>query len=308
MIKLLVDFNTGCSDYAIASSLTLLYNIFKIICVIVPIILILFASIDMTKLVFNPDPKKGITINGIFKKVIATIIIFIVPNLINIIVNFYSIGTNSNANYSIAACFNNSKTSAKAIEKAVYKEGAGTEKGTGLSGMYGDLSALKKYQSNNGSSGAASEGAQKLISIAEKEIGNSESNKGYLKYNNYFHASPSDAWCAMFVSWCANEAGYIESGIIPKYASCSVGVEWFRNKNAFHTEGSGYTPQPGDIVFFGPGGGSHTGIVVSSDANNVYTIEGNTGNDSHTNTSDMVSERTRPRATGYVYGYGTPAY
>ena len=56
----------------------------------------------------------------------------------------------------------------------------------------------------------------------------------------------------------------------------------------------------GDIVFFGPNGGTHTGIVVKSDANNVYTIEGNT--------SDMVAERTRPRATGYVYGYGTPAY
>ena len=75
------------------------------------------------------------------------------------------------------------------------------------------------------------------------------------------------------------------------------GVSWFQNKNAFHKEGSGYTPQPGDIVFFGPNGGSHTGIVVKSDANNVYTIEGNT--------SDRVAERTRPRATGYVYGYGT---
>ena len=308
MIKLLVDFNTGCSDYAIASSLTLLYNIFKIICVIVPIILILFASIDMTKLVFNPDPKKGITINGIFKKVIATIIIFIVPNLINIIVNFYSIGTNSNANYSIAACFNNSETSAKTIEKAVYKEGAGTEKGSGLSGMFGDLSGLKNYQSSSGSSGVAGEGAQRLINVAKKELGNNESDGTHMKYENYMGFGRYDPWCAMFVSWCANEAGYIESGIIPKYASCSVGVEWFRNKNAFHTEGSGYTPQPGDIVFFGPGGGSHTGIVVSSDANNVYTIEGNTGNDSHTNTSDMVSERTRPRATGYVYGYGTPAY
>ena len=300
MIKLLVDLNTGCSDYAIASSLTLLYNIFKIICVIVPIMLILFASIDMVKLVFNPTPKKGITVNGIFKKIMATVIVFIIPNLINIIVNFYSIGTNSNANYSIAACFNNSKTSAKAIEKAVYKEGAGTEKGSGLSGMYGDLSALKKYQSNNGSSGAASEGAQKLISIAEKEIGNSESNKGYLKYNNYFHASPSDAWCAMFVSWCANEAGFIESGIIPKYSYCPNGVDWFESRNQFHKEGTGYMPQPGDLVFFGSSGERHTGIVVSADTNYIHTIEGNTSN--------MVAKRDHARTTTDIYGYGTPAY
>ena len=139
-----------------------------------------------------------------------------------------------------------------------------------------------------------------LINIAKKEIGNNESNKGYLKYMNYYPEDPSQPWCAIFVSWCADQAGFIQSGIIPKYESCSTGVSWFQSKNAFHKEGSGYTPQPGDIVFFGPGGGSHTGIVVKSDANNVYTIEGNT--------SDMVAEKTRPRATGYVYGYGTPAY
>ena len=121
-----------------------------------------------------------------------------------------------------------------------------------------------------------------------------------MKYETYMGFSGNEPWCAMFVSWCANQAGFIDSGIIPKYASCSDGVSWFQSKNAFHKEGSGYTPQPGDIVFFGPGGGSHTGIVVKSDANNVYTIEGNT--------SDMVAERTRPRATGYVYGYGTPDY
>lgn len=298
MINVLVDLNSACSDYAIASSLNFLYKVFKIVCVIVPIILILFASINMAKLMINPDDKKGV--GGIFKKIIAAIIVFIIPNFITIIVDFYSIGIGSNANYSVIACFKNSKTSAKAIKKAAYKEGAGTEKGTGLSGMFGDLSGLSKYQSSSGNSGVAGVGAEKLINIAKKEIGNNESNKGYLKYMNYYPEDPSLPWCAIFVSWCADQAGFIQSGIIPKYESCSTGVSWFQSKNAFHIEGSGYTPQPGDIVFFGPGGGSHTGIVVSSDTNNVYTIEGNTSN--------AVAERTRPRATGYVYGYGTPDY
>lgn len=298
MINVLVDLNSACSDYAIASSLNFLYKVFKIVCVIVPIILILFASINMAKLMINPDDKKGV--GGIFKKIIAAIIVFIIPNFITIIVDFYSIGIGSNANYSVIACFKNSKTSAKAIKKAAYKEGAGTEKGTGLSGMFGDLSGLSKYQSSSGNSGVAGVGAEKLINIAKKEIGNNESNKGYLKYMNYYPEDPSLPWCAIFVSWCADQAGFIQSGIIPKYESCSTGVSWFQSKNAFHKEGSGYTPQPGDIVFFGPGGGSHTGIVVSSDTNNVYTIEGNTSN--------AVAERTRPRATGYVYGYGTPDY
>lgn len=27
-------------------------------------------------------------------------------------------------------------------------------------------------------------------------------------------------WCAAFISWVDNELGYIESGIMPKFASC----------------------------------------------------------------------------------------
>ena len=72
MINVLVDLNSACSDYAIASSLNFLYKVFKIVCVIVPIILILFASINMAKLMINPDDKKGV--GGIFKKIIAAII------------------------------------------------------------------------------------------------------------------------------------------------------------------------------------------------------------------------------------------
>lgn len=296
MIDILVDLNSACSDYAVANSLNLLYKIFKMICVIVPIILVVFASINMGKLMINPDDKNGI--GGVAKRIIAAIIVFMIPNFLDIVVHFNTLTDTTNTNFNVLSCFSNSENSSKAIGLAVYKEGAGTEKGTGLSGMFGDLSGLKNYTSS--SSGVAGEGAQKLINIAKKEIGNNESDGTHMKYETYMGFGGSDPWCAMFVSWCANEAGFIDSGIIPKYASCSDGVSWFESKNQFHREGTGYTPQPGDIVFFGDGGGSHTGIVVSADANNVYTIEGNT--------SDMVAEKTRPRATGYVYGYGTPAY
>lgn len=35
-------------------------------------------------------------------------------------------------------------------------------------------------------------------------------------------------WCACFVSRCAEECGYIEAGIIPKFSLCSDGVNWFK--------------------------------------------------------------------------------
>lgn len=297
MIKFLVDLNSSCSDYAIAGTLNLLYKILKMVRVIVPIILILFASINIGKLMINPDDKKGV--GSIVKKIMAAIIIFIIPNFLDIVVHFNTLSDTTETNFSVLSCFTNSETSSKSIGLAVYKEGAGTEKGTGLSGMFGDLSGLKNYTNSSGSSGVAGEGAEKLINIAKKEIGNNEADGTHMKYETYMGFGGKDPWCAMFVSWCANQAGFIDSGIIPKFASCKVGVAWFQNKNAFHREGTGYTPQPGDIVFFGPGGSSHTGIVISADANYVHTIEGNT--------SDEVAERDHPRDSK-IYGYGTPAY
>lgn len=58
MIKFLVDLNANCSDYAVASTLNLAYKIFKMICIIVPIILIVFATINVSKLMMAPDDKK----------------------------------------------------------------------------------------------------------------------------------------------------------------------------------------------------------------------------------------------------------
>ena len=295
-MQILLNINDSCSDYAVASSLRLFYDIFKMVSIIVPIILIISVIVSLVKLMINPDDKKGLP--GIYRKVIAAFLIFLLPNSITTVVNLYNSGSNdTNTVFNVLTCFQSSTKTAESITAAIYKEGAGTEKGSGLSGMYGDLSGLSQY---TGSSGVAGEGAQKLINIAIGEIGNNEADGTHMKYETFMGFDGSAPWCAMFVSWCANEAKFIESGIIPKYSACSDGVAFFQGKGSFHLEGSGYTPQPGDIIFFGPGGSSHTGIVEKADANNVYTIEGNT--------SDMVARRTHARTGSTVYGYGTPAY
>ena len=307
MIKFLVDLNANCSDYAVASTLNLAYKIFKMICVIVPIILIVFATIDVSKIMIAPDNKKN-NVSNVFKKVMAAIIIFMVPNLMNVVVNLNNLAGVGTSTFSIASCLNNSETSSKSITAAVYKEGAGTEKGSGLTGMFGDLSGLSQY---TGSSSVAGEGAQKLINIAIGEIGNNEADKTHEKYAISM-GNPTDwAWCAMFVTWCSKQAGFIDSGIMPEYQHCSVGISFYQGKNEFHLASSGYTPKPGDIAFYGDGGNDHTGIVEKVDANYIYTIEGNTTCEGETASlckgTHGVSRKTRPRV-GWVYGYGSPAY
>lgn len=117
-------------------------------------------------------------------------------------------------------------------------------------------------------------------------------------------------WCAMFVSWIADQLGYIDAGIIPKFASCRVGMAWFQNHNQYQSAKSGYIPKAGDIVFFDwkqngvrDGLPNHVGYVRYADSNYVYTIEGNTSGE---NGGSGVFAKKRLYAD--ILGYGIPLY
>ncbi|WP_243206724.1 CHAP domain-containing protein [Oribacterium sp. oral taxon 102] len=86
------------------------------------------------------------------------------------------------------------------------------------------------------------------------------------------------SWCAMFVSYCAYQAGVLDE-LVPRYAWCPSGMTWYKNKGRYHKRNTGYIPRKGDIIFFysnAQGRVTHTGIVVDGDAKTVITIEGNT--------------------------------
>lgn len=114
----------------------------------------------------------------------------------------------------------------------------------------------------------------------------------WYRYNNV-------AWCAIFVSWCANEAG-IGTDVITRYCLCSEAVRWFEKQGRYEYRGD-YQPIRGDIIFFQSEGNiSHTGIVTGCDGTYVYTIEGNTSN--------MVHDRKYLLTDTYIHGYGIPNY
>lgn len=141
----------------------------------------------------------------------------------------------------------------------------------------------------------SSKGGQKVVDVAEQQIGN-----GYSKYCAYFGMGRFE-WCAAFVSWCAYEAGYGTS-IVPKTTSCRVAINFY--KEAGEWKSRGYEPKPGDQIFFdwdSDGVCDHTGIVSSYSNGTIYTIEGN-------KTGDIVATRTYSLNSGYIFGFGTPAY
>ena len=139
-------------------------------------------------------------------------------------------------------------------------------------------------------------GSQAIVQVALTQEGN-----GGDIYWSWYGFSSREEWCACFVSWCADQCGYIEAGVIPKFSLCSAGMEWFESRGQF-MDGS-YVPATGDLVFFdweNDGSVDHVGIVESVVDGNIYTVEGNSG--------DKVARRSYPIGYGQIVGYGVPAY
>lgn len=142
---------------------------------------------------------------------------------------------------------------------------------------------------------------EQIVSVALSQVG----NVGGAPYWSWYGFESRVEWCACFVSWCGNECGYIDTGIIPKFASCRNGMLWFQSRGQW-LPGTA-EPTPGMIVFFDwddedgqDGLPDHVGIVHTVKNGIIYTIEGNSGN----------ACKLQEYPVGYceLLGFGCPAY
>ncbi len=142
----------------------------------------------------------------------------------------------------------------------------------------------------------------KIIEVAEKEIGYTETpvNSNKTKFGKWF-GFDGVAWCAMFVSWCYDKAGFPlgNIGFLKGFAGCQTAV-------AFFTKTKRITKYPvaGDIVFFDwnlDGRYDHTGLFVKQiDKYHFETIEGNTSIRNQSN-GGQVMRRIRMYGKGVVF-------
>ena len=140
-------------------------------------------------------------------------------------------------------------------------------------------------------------GNQAIVEVALTQLG----NEGGQPYWGWYGFDGRVEGCACFVSWCADQCGYIESGIIPKFAGCVDGANWFKGNGQWQDRS--YEPSAGDIIFFdweGDGETDHVGIVEKCENGVVYTIEGNSG--------DACRQKQYTVGSSSIYGYGVPAY
>lgn len=140
-------------------------------------------------------------------------------------------------------------------------------------------------------------GNQAIVEVALTQL----RNEGGQPYWSWYGFDGRVEWCACFVSWCADQCSYIESGIIPKFAGCVDGANWFKGNGQWKDRS--YEPSTGDIIFFdweGDGETDHVGIVEKCENGVVYTVEGNSG--------DACRQKQYTVGSSSIYGYGVPAY
>lgn len=145
----------------------------------------------------------------------------------------------------------------------------------------------------------------RLAATAKSQIGYLEATNGYTKYGDWYeayHNAPGyryGEWCAMFVSWCANQTG-IPDGTIPYHSYCPSGKEYFESQGRYRY--NGYVPSTGDIIYFDwdfNGVPNHVGIVTSYSNGIIHTVEGNTGPN-----ENVVMEKAYPYNWAYINGFG----
>ena len=130
-----------------------------------------------------------------------------------------------------------------------------------------------------------------IVELAKQQVG----NVGGRPYWSWYGFSSRVEWCACFVSWCYGQMGLSE----PRFAACqSQGIPWFTSHGQWGARGY-ENIAPGDAIFFDwdlDGSADHVGLVIGTDGQRVYTVEGNSG--------DACKIKSYPLDYACIKGYG----
>jgi len=145
--------------------------------------------------------------------------------------------------------------------------------------------------------------AQKVVTLAEQELklwlsGKMKPGTDFHKYSQ----GRTEAWCADFVSWLYNQAGYpLREGNEGNVAAVDdvkqIGLDG--TKFEWHAAG-GYTPKPGDIQVQQGGDVSHVSLVVAVDGDSITKIGGNQSGSGGPTTTKVSKDNWMPSTIGYV--------
>lgn len=137
-----------------------------------------------------------------------------------------------------------------------------------------------------------------VVDIARSQLRYQEGPNNNTPYGKWYGLN-NNPWCAMFVSWCFDQAGEIKKVAASGkkgFASCDAGLKWFAKNNKLIPVGQA---QAGDIAFFQfdtDAQPDHVGIVVKNNGKYLWCIEGNTASNTKgaQSNGDGVYRKKRP--------------
>ena len=183
------DLGNCCSDYGLANILDTLRKILELLQIIVPILLIVMATVQFTKLVASPDAKDGI--KSLINKFMAAGICFFIPTFVNFVLTVIPSSGIVPKTFQVSACWQKAKTSNALIKSTAFKyvsyDGLDTTKNSNISSS--------KRNKNKSSSAKGTEKGRAIVSYAESFVGNKYLYGG--NWNGEKPYSPTD--CSGFV-------------------------------------------------------------------------------------------------------------
>lgn len=326
-----------CEEPAILNLILFIKGLLEILSIIIPIALIVMVSIDLVKIVFDASDKtiKSAT-KGMLHKIIAAIAIFFVPTLVNLILKNLD-----QMNVEQTACWTNANTTTIAYYQDIKNARELSERQEKQAKILANNKKREKEdQERKANIVKRSAAGEKLVEIASKEVGNGgQKYKSFFGIDGDWCAmfvfwslahtpvSGNNQACKNVSNSGSDKCVYnkkvsVKSGIVNDYIEGLHAKgqfyhsKYYASKFGTYKKGSkAYEPQPGDLIYFSWTGGwrgnpastwggqvSHIGIVKEVKGNNVITIEGNTGSNSHY--SSKVAEKSYDINSSNIVGYG----
>lgn len=280
------DLGNCCTNPAIIVILENLRRIFNLVQLIVPILLIVFATIKFSQLAMDPDRKNGL--KEVKNSFLAAAIVFFIPVFMDAVLTIIP------NTFSVSACWDNAKVSAETYRSYNFKyspyDDAYKNKTTAKIIQNGDGYEPSEPGSDSSGSGvnAASakgilEGAEKVHTMYEKNGWAYYTSLGQLRWNDieYSTNNPSKmTCCATFVGSALYVGGVFSASELNKSQynyNSQLGIDTLCKEHGWTKITSYGSLAAGDIVIMsGPGGGSTPGHVQIYAGNGTWYNAGST--------------------------------
>ena len=250
---------TCCSDYGLVLIIDTARKVMEIIQMVVPIILIVWGTLELMKLVMNPDEKKGV--KKLFNKFIAAAIVFFIPVFVNATMNLLS------TDFTVGACWEQAKSKAEIARQSSPKyinPYENEQKTTSILPKPDDYESGSKKSSSNTNvepwAGGTVTGEQ-VVAYAKQFIG-----QGYRLGCHWDGEIPySPASCIGFVYGVYKHFGF--------KLDCTENTDKYLKNPQKYTVVTNAPHRPGDIVIYE----SHYAMLTGNGNEIIHSTSGSNG-------------------------------